>query len=100
MDHTNPDSIKKQLRVMIFVFIGLLVLTVVTVLASYLHLSLVPAIVLGLFIATIKGCLVAAYFMHLIDEKKLVYWVLILCVIFFAVMMALPLFQHFDDITL
>jgi cytochrome c oxidase subunit 4 len=101
MDHSNPESINKPLKAMIFVFIALLVLTVITVLASYLHmLSTGPAIALALFIAVIKGSLVAAYFMHLIDEKKLVYWVLIMCVLFFIVMMGLPLFQHFDEIKL
>ncbi len=98
MDHTNPESIKKQLRTMIMVFIGLLFLTIVTVAASYLHMSVVPAIILALFIASIKAGLVAAYFMHLIDEKKLVYWVMILCVVFFVVMLALPTWQYFDDI--
>ena len=34
------------------------------------------AIAVALFIATIKGSLVACYFMHLISEKKLIYVVL------------------------
>ena len=36
------------------------------------------AIAVALFVATIKGSLVACYFMHLISEKKLIYAVLAL----------------------
>ena len=100
MDHASPEAIKKQMKTMIMVFVALLFLTLVTVGASYLHLNLAGAIVLALFIATIKGGLVAAYFMHLISEKSLIYWVLIFSALFFAVMMALPLFQNADDIHL
>ena len=49
-----------------------------TVGVSYLHLSVGAAIALALFIAAIKGSLVAAFFMHLISERKLIYAVLIL----------------------
>ncbi len=100
MDHASPEAIKKQMKTMIMVFVALLFLTLVTVGASYLHLNLAGAIVLALFIATIKGGLLAAYFMHLISEKSLIYWVLIFSALFFAVMMALPLFQNADDIHL
>ena len=51
-------------------------LTIVTVAVSYLHLAAPMAIAVALFIATIKGSLVACYFMHLISEKKLIYAVL------------------------
>ena len=35
---------------------------------------------MALFVATIKGSLVACYFMHLISEKKLIYAVLVVTV--------------------
>ena len=41
-------------------------------------------------IASIKGSLVACYFMHLISEKKIIYWVLALTVVFFVVLMLVP----------
>ncbi len=66
-------------------------LTIVTVAVSYLHLSFGPAVALALFIAAIKGSLVACFFMHLISERKLIYSVLILTVAFFIVLMLLPL---------
>jgi hypothetical protein len=37
---------------------------------------------------------VAGYFMHLVSEKKLIYWIMLLTVVFFAVLMALPVLTH------
>jgi cytochrome c oxidase subunit 4 len=67
-----------------------MVLTIVTVAVSYLHLPVHTAVALALLVATIKGSLVACYFMHLIAEKKLIYAVLALTVAFFVVLLALP----------
>jgi len=90
-------DIKKHVRVYIMVFAALAVLTVVTVAVSYLHLSIVPALLVGLFIASVKGGLVAAYFMHLISEKKVILWILILTVVFFAVMFIIFPAAHADQ---
>ena len=49
---------------------------------------------MALFIATIKGALVAGYFMHLLSEKKLIIAVLALTVAFFVVLLALPVLTH------
>ena len=84
--HT-PEEIQKEKRVYLTVFAGLAVLTVVTVAVSYLHLSPRWAIAVALMIASVKGFLVAGFFMHLLSEKKLVYSVLVLTVFFFAVLL-------------
>lgn len=86
MSDAAHADIKKHVRVYITVFAALAVLTVVTVAVAYLHLAFVPALILALLIASVKGALVAAYFMHLVSEKKVIYWILILTVVFFAVM--------------
>lgn len=93
--HTAED-IKKHVRVYINVFVTLMALTVITVGISYLHLSVVPAIILALVVATVKGSLVASYFMHLISEKKIIFAALILTGLFFIVLMALPVLYHSD----
>jgi caa(3)-type oxidase subunit IV len=54
------------------------------------------AVTIALIVATIKGSLVACYFMHLISEKKLIYAVLALTVAFFAVLLALPVLTYSD----
>ena len=91
-DHSA--DIDKHVRIYIVVFVSLMVLTLVTVAVSYLHLPLPLAIGLALVIATIKGSLVACYFMHLISEKKLIYAVLVLTGVFFIALMALPVITH------
>ena len=87
-------DIDKQVRIYITVFVALMILTVVTVAISYLDLSVPLAVTVALVVAVIKGSLVACYFMHLIAEKKLIYAVLVVTVVFFVALMALPLFTH------
>jgi cytochrome c oxidase subunit 4 len=87
-------DIDRHVRVYITVFVALMVLTVITVAISYLDLSLPIAVAVALFVAIVKGSLVAAYFMHLVSEKKLIYAVLVLTVVFFAALMVLPVVTH------
>lgn len=91
MSGHSAEDISKHVRVYLIVFGALAVLTVVTVLsATQLHLSVPAAIALAMLIASIKGSLVAAYFMHLISERMMLYMILALCAIFFAALMILP----------
>ena len=90
MSHDHAADIDKHVRTYMMVFASLMVLTIVTVAVSYLHLPVVPAIGLALLVATIKGSLVACYFMHLISERKLIYAVLILTVFFFFLVLLIP----------
>ena len=76
-------TFKKQVKVYVSVFVTLLALTIITVTISYFNLSVVPAIIVALIIASIKGSLVASYFMHLISEKKMIYAALSLTAVFF-----------------
>ncbi|HXG59096.1 MAG TPA: cytochrome C oxidase subunit IV family protein [Thermoanaerobaculia bacterium] len=94
--HATPEEIRKETRIYLMVFAGLAVLTAVTVAVSYLHLSIGMAVLVALFIASIKGFLVAGYFMHLLSEKKLIYGVLMLTVFFFAVLLWGPWHHHYD----
>jgi cytochrome c oxidase subunit 4 len=95
-DHSA--DIDKHVRIYILVFVTLMVLTLVTVSVSYLHLPIHLAIGVALLIATIKGSLVACYFMHLISEKKLIYTVLGLTVFMFLVLLLVPVFTVSDRI--
>jgi cytochrome c oxidase subunit 4 len=88
-DHTAAD-IDRHVRVYITVFVALMALTLITVTISYLHLPLPIAVIVALLVATVKGSLVACYFMHLISEKKLIYAVLGLTAVFFVALLALP----------
>jgi cytochrome c oxidase subunit IV len=94
MTSDHAVDIDRHVRVYITVFVALMVLTVVTVAISRLHLSVPLAVTVALFVAIIKGGLVAGYFMHLVSEKKLIYAVLVLTVVFFGALMALPSLTH------
>lgn len=99
MSHDHAD-IDKHVRTYLMVFGALLVLTVITVAISYLHLPVPAAIGLALLVATVKGSLVACYFMHLISEKKLILSVLVLTVLFFFFVLLGPMFTEMNPITL
>jgi cytochrome c oxidase subunit 4 len=86
----HAADIDRHVRVYITVFVSLMALTIITVAISYLHLPLPLAVTAALLVATVKGSLVACYFMHLISEKKLIYAVLGLTAVFFVVLLALP----------
>ena len=91
-------DIDRQVKGYILVFVTLMVLTVVTVTVSRLHLPVAAAIVVALVIASVKAGLVASYFMHLISERKLIYWVLGITVAFFFAVLLLPLWAHYEPI--
>ena len=95
--HNDAESIRKEVKAYITVFVSLAVLTVLTVAVSYFHLPIVAAVAVALIIATFKGSLVAAVFMHLRAERKLIYWVLVLTVIFFIVLMSIPSISQWDQ---
>src|ERR687890_1314656 len=94
MTDDHAADIDKHVRVYIIVFLALMALTLITVAVSYLDLPPAMAIAVALFVATIKGSLVACYFMHLISEKRLIYAVLFITVIKFVVLMILPVVTH------
>jgi cytochrome c oxidase subunit 4 len=80
------------------VFGALMVLTVITVAVSYVELATPMAITVALIVAIIKGSLVALFFMHLLHERKVIYWALALTAIFFVFLMFVPLFTNSDKI--
>ncbi|HYB99022.1 MAG TPA: cytochrome C oxidase subunit IV family protein [Candidatus Limnocylindrales bacterium] len=99
MSHDAHFDLSAHVRKYVAVFGSLAVLTVVTVAISYLHLSPAAAVTLALAVALTKGALVAAVFMHLIDEVRIIYQVLLLTVVFFVALMALPTSWHEDLMT-
>jgi cytochrome c oxidase subunit IV len=96
MAHGHED-IRKHVRVYIGVFVVLMVLTVITVGVAQFHLPTPIAITVALFVAIIKGSLVALFFMHLSNERKAIYATLMLTVAFFVFLMAIPKFTEADN---
>jgi cytochrome c oxidase subunit 4 len=99
MDAHASEDISKHVKTYLMVFGALMVLTCLTVGVSYLRLPTHEAIVVALLIATLKGSLVALFFMHLSHERKLIYYTLILTVAFFIFLMFVPLATISDRIT-
>ena len=94
--HESPEEFKKHLSRYYVVFVALLCLTGITVGVSYLKLARPLAITVALIIASIKAGLVAAVFMHLLDEKKVIYAVLVLTALFFLFLMLIPSLTVFE----
>ena len=93
----SHDDIQHHVKTYIKVFMALMFFTLLTVYASYVEFDLAPgfkagAIFVGLFIAIVKGALVATQFMHLNNEKKIIYWVLGLTIVFFTVCLSIPVY--------
>ena len=95
MSGHSTEAVQKQVKIYIRVFVTLGILTVLTVGVSYLKLPLALAIAVALFIAAVKSSLVAAFFMHLVSEKKIIYYILALAFCFFIVLLLYPSWHLF-----
>jgi cytochrome c oxidase subunit 4 len=83
MSDSSHHDVKKDMVKYILVFAALLVGTLITVWASYIHFGSAKAnIVVALIIATVKAGLVAGFFMHLFSERWTIHRFLILTIIF------------------
>lgn len=98
MSDPHAVDIDQHVRSYVAVFVALMALTAMTVGAWYfLDLSVGATITVALVIAIVKGSLVACVFMHLISERKLIYWVLTLTVAFFFVLLLVPMLTSIAD---
>ena len=95
---SNPAEVRKSVRHCTIVGAMLLVFTVITVAASQVSLAVPAAIAVALAIAAMKGSMVAGVFMHLSHEKQWIYGALLLTVVFFAVLLLLPVLTALDGI--
>ena len=93
----DSHSFAHHIRRYIWVFVALLIGTVFTVWASYIHFgSREINIVIALVIASCKAFLVAGYFMHLMSERKMIYSILAFTAFFFVGLMFLTLWSMAD----
>jgi cytochrome c oxidase subunit IV len=94
MSEHSAHDLKQEIRKYLYVFYALLVGTVITVGAYYIHFeNMAITIGLALLIASVKAFLVAGWFMHLISERKMVYGILAVTAFFFAGLMYLTLWS-------
>jgi cytochrome c oxidase subunit 4 len=97
--HSDPADVKKSVRSYMIVFAMLMVFTVITVAVAGLNVSTPVAITIALIIATMKAAMVAGVFMHLSHERQAIYGTLLLTLVFFIVLMFVPILTVSDAIT-
>ena len=93
---SSTEEVRKHLKTYYIVFGSLAVLTVVTVAVAFLHLPIVAAVGVAMVIALLKGSLVASFFMHLVSERGMIFWILALCVFFFLFLLLVPSLVFFE----
>ena len=93
----HEEDIQHHIKVYMNVFIALAILTVVTVAVSFLDVSFIEAFFIAITVATIKGSLVLSYFMHLLEEKPAVIWILVTTMVTFLILMFIPLISLTDQ---
>jgi cytochrome c oxidase subunit IV len=96
--HSDSEAVRKQVRTYLMVGAALFVFTVITVAVNQIHLAVPLAVTLALIIATMKGSMVAAVFMHLSHERMWIYGALVLTVLGFLILMTVPMFTTSDTI--
>ena len=96
--HSDPEAIRKSIRTYGIIGGLLLVFTAITVAVNQVHLAVPLAITVALIIAATKGSMVASVFMHLSHEKKWIYGALLLTVVFFVVLLFLPVLTSLDGL--
>ncbi len=100
MSAHTPEEIQKEVSRYIKVFIVLIIGTILTVAASYIELpNMAMTVGLALFIASVKGFFVAGYFMHLMDERKMIYGIMASTVFFAVGLMFLTIWAMSDPPT-
>jgi len=96
---STPEEIRKHTRLYLIVGATLFACTVLTVAAArYNFPSQAIDVAVGLLIATFKAVLVGLVFMHLSNERKMIYLFLLMSGVFFIALMFLTLWDLWDPI--
>ena len=99
------NDMNHHIKVYRNVFIALMVLTGLTVGASYIRFeemfpnALWVGLFVGLLIAFVKAYLVAANFMHLNSEREMIYWTLILTIAFLILLLFIPILWDLNNMS-
>jgi len=96
-DSGKPVTLESYVWLCAKIFCGVLLASALMIWISFLpHYSWAAKVGLILSVATVNAFLVAAFLMHLLSEKKLVYTVLIFTVIFVIGLFGLTLWAMSD----
>jgi len=96
----DAESIKKEVKRYYVIFGSLLTLSLAAVALNYLHLPLTITVVITLLIASTQVFLAAGYFMHLISEKTIMVYLLLMVTVSLVIpLIGLPMMAHSNTIT-
>lgn len=98
MHSDHADDVRKGVRKYWIIGAALYAFTIITVAVNQVHLAVPLAVTVALIIAVAKGSMVASVFMHLSREKQWIYGSLVLTVVFFFVLLWLPILTTSDTI--
>lgn len=95
----NIDAVKKEAKTYLIIFAALLVLTAVNVTMHYLKFPLVTTVMTTLLVAALQATLALCHFMHLLNERKIIFLILGFTLIFVIGLLVLPAFENHNRIT-
>ena len=99
-DEHAAHDVAKHIRRYLMVGVTLLFFTAITVFLSYVNFGTQKAnVTVALLVATLKAGLVAAIFMHLSSEKRMIYRILIFTFFFVFGLFWLTYLAWYDPIT-
>ena len=99
-DEHTAHNVSKHIRAYLMVGATLLTFTAITVFLSYINFGTQKAnVAVALVVATFKAGLVAAIFMHLSSEKRVIYRILIFTFFFVFGLFWLTYLAWYDPIT-
>jgi caa(3)-type oxidase subunit IV len=92
------DDVRRHLRQHVIIAVGIAIGTILTIWTSQTNFGKQWLnITLTLTVACVQGFFVAAFFMHLLSEKKMIYSFLVFTAIFFVVLMGIDYWAHMPD---
>ena len=98
-DEHAAHDVAKHIRAYLMVGLTLLVFTAITVALSYIDFGTQKAnVAVAMLVATFKAGLVAAIFMHLSNEKRMIYRILIFTAFFVLGLFFLTYLAWYDPI--
>jgi caa(3)-type oxidase subunit IV len=99
-DEHVAHNVSKHIRAYLLVGLTLITFTALTVFLSYVNFGTMKAnVAVAMLVATFKAGLVAAIFMHLSNEKRMIYRILMFTAFFVLGLFFLTYLAWYDPVT-
>ena len=99
-DEHVAHNVSKHIRAYLMVGATLITFTAITVFLSYVNFGTMKAnVAVAMIVATFKAGLVAAIFMHLSNEKRMIYRILMFTAFFVLGLFFLTYLAWYDPVT-